>query len=394
MASRYWKLVSLITTWHVAASLCFYAVSAGTPFFRQAFSLTGTEIGLVITVLMLGYAVFLLPFGVATDVFGERRVLTLGLMGLGIGSVFVAAVPSYGMLLPAVFFLGSQYGTATPGTNKAIFDNIETAREHRALGIKQVGPTVGSAIGAILITGTAGLLFWQAGFLIVGGVGLGVAVVFYTAYTRAATLSAPRPAAAGIIRNRPYILLLAAGMCIGAVLYTTVGYTVLYVEEGIGAAVVIGGAALALLQVSSSIGRISVGWLADVLPGAPPVRTGSILTVQILIGGILFRLITTIGTPVHAAVVLAALGFFALGSTGLYYSCISTIVADDDLGSASAGGQLAAVIGGLLTPPAFGYLIDTASYDAAWSLLGGISFVGAGLVALAVYSSDVPVRQR
>lgn len=394
MASRYWKLVSLITTWHVAASLCFYAVSAGTPFFRQAFSLTGTEIGLVITVLMLGYAVFLLPFGVATDVFGERRVLTLGLMGLGIGSVFVAAVPSYGMLLPAVFFLGSQYGTATPGTNKAIFDNIETAREHRALGIKQVGPTVGSAIGAILITGTAGLLFWQAGFLIVGGVGLGVAVVFYTAYTRAATLSAPRPAASGIIRNRPYILLLAAGMCIGAVLYTTVGYTVLYVEEGIGAAVVIGGAALALLQVSSSIGRISVGWLADVLPGAPPARTGSILTVQILIGGILFRLITTIGTPVHAAVVLAALGFFALGSTGLYYSCISTIVADDDLGSASAGGQLAAVIGGLLTPPAFGYLIDTASYDAAWSLLGGISFVGAGLVALAVYSSDVPVRQR
>jgi MFS transporter, ACS family, hexuronate transporter len=387
MERRFWRLVSQVTIWHVAASICYYAIYAGTSLFRDAYSLSGFEVGLVITSLTLGYAIFLLPLGVATDRYGERATLTLGLLGLSFGTVLVALAPSYGVLLVAVFVLGSTYGVATPGTNKAIFDNVDAGRQHRAIGIKQIGPTIGSAVSALLVTGLVGLLFWQSGFLVAAAVGVVCAIVFYATYDGASTAAATYPDFRGLLQNRAYLLLVVAGACIGAGFYTTTGYTVLYVEESVGAAVAVGGGILALLQVFSSVGKIVAGWLADNLPGEPRTRIGVLLSVQALVGGGLFFVVTAVRTPLEAAVAFSALGLFVLGSTGVYYSCISTLVDDDEIGAASAAGQFAATTGGLLAPPVFGYLIDTVGYEAGWAFLGVLSVLAAGFVAAVLLES-------
>ncbi|WP_254523138.1 MFS transporter [Natrinema caseinilyticum] len=387
MIPGYWKLVFQVTGWHIAASICYYAVYAGTPFFRDEFSLSGVAVGLVITSLTLGYATFLLPIGVATDRFGERRTLSVGLAGLGIGSILVAVAPTYGLLLVAVFLLGSTYGTATPGTNKAIFDGVKPSLHHRAIGIKQIGPTMGSAISTLLVTGLVGFFFWQLGFLVAAVGGLAVAAVFYVTYSGTATREATYPDFGGLVGNRSYLLLVTAGICIGAGFYTTTGYTILYLEESVGAAVATGGIILAILQVCSSVGKIAAGWVADTVPRDRRVTTHSILLVQTVAGGVLFFVLTAVETAHAASIVFSALGVFALGSTGLYYSCISTVVPDTEIGAASAVGQFTVTIGGLLAPPLFGYLIDAVSYTAGWSFLGGLSFV-ASLFVLAVLTTS------
>jgi Arabinose efflux permease len=147
------RILSLVFLWQLAASVCYYTVFAATPFFRDEFGLSGTEVGLILTALSLGYAAFLLPLGAMTDRFGERRMLTVGLFGLSIGSVIVAGAWSYPTLLVGTFLLGSLYGTAMPGTNKAIFDNVPVGRQNLAVGIKQVGVTAGSGASALLVTG-------------------------------------------------------------------------------------------------------------------------------------------------------------------------------------------------------------------------------------------------
>lgn len=387
MASRFWKLVSQVTLWHVAASICYYAIYAGTSLFSDAFSLSGFEVGLVITSLTLGYAIFLLPLGVATDRFGEHITLTLGLIGLSVGAFLVALAPTYGLLLVAVFVLGSAYGTATPGTNKAIFDNIEPERQHRAIGVKQIGPTIGSAVSSLLVTGLVGYLFWQAGFLVAAAVGVACALLFYLTYSGTSAAAATYPDFAKLLSNRTYLFLVTAGVCIGAGFYTTTGYTVLYVDEGIGAAVATGGIVLALLQVFSSVGKVLSGWLADTLPGTPRRRIGAILFVQVFLGGFVFFLVTLTETPLEATVVFSVLGFLVLGSTGVYYSCISTVVTDDEIGAASSAGQFAMTFGGLLAPPVFGFLIDTTGYAAAWSFLGALALLGSGFIALVVLTA-------
>lgn len=385
MVSRFWRVVAAVTGWHIAASICYYAVYAGTPLFRDAFGLSGLEVGFVITALTLGYAVFLLPFGVATDRLGERRTLTAGLVGLSLGVVAVSLATSYWLLLAAVFLLGSTYGSATPGTNKAIFDQIDPERQYRAIGIKQVGPTVGSAIGAVLVTGVAGLFFWQFGFLLAAASGLSTAVAFFFLYRGDADAEPSSPDFRGLLSNRAFVVLLPVGVCLGAAFYTTTGYTVLFVEESVGATVATGGLVLAALQLSNSAAKVAAGTLADVLPGSPRARTGGLLAVQAGGGGVLFLALPATETPLAAALVFVGLGVFVLGASGLYYSCISALVDDEEMGAASAAGQLAVTVSGLFAPPTFGYLVDTTGYWAAWGFLGGLSFLAAGFALLVVF---------
>ncbi len=380
MSTRFWRIVSLITVWHIAASVCYYAIYAGTPLFRNAFDLSGVQIGFIITALSLGYAAFLLPFGIATDRFGERRTLTLGLLGLSTGVFAVTVAPSYWLLLVAAFFIGTMYGSATPGTNKAIFDGIDESRQHRAIGIKQVGPTVGSAVGAVLVTGLAGIFFWQFGFLVAAALGGGVAALFVLSYRNAERSEATVPDFRGLLSNRPYVVVLLAGFSIGAAFYTATGYTVLFVEESIGAAVATAGLVLAALQIASSAGRIGAGTLADLLPGDPRTRTGGILVAQAVGGGVLFFVLPMTNTVLVAGLVFAGIGVCILGSPGIYYSCISTLVSEEEMGAASAMGQLSMTLSGTVAPPVFGYLVDVSGYAAAWGFLGVLSLVAAGFL--------------
>jgi MFS family permease len=383
MNRRFWRIVLLVTVWHIAASACYYAIYAGTPLFRNAFDLSGFEIGLVITALSLGYATSLLPFGIATDRFGERRTLTVGLFGLAVGVLGVTLAPTYWLLLAAAFAVGLMYGSATPGTNKAIFDGIEEGSQHRAIGIKQIGPTAGSAIGAVVVTGLAGLFFWQFGFFLTAAAAAAIAALFLLLYRDSERAEATVPDFRGLLSNRPYVVVLLAGFSIGAAFYTATGYTVLFVEESVGATVAVGGLVLASLQVASSVGRIGAGTLADVLPGAPRTRTGALLFVQATGGGLLFLLLPFSDTVLLAGIAFAGIGLCILGSPGLYYSCISTLVPEDELGAASAMGQLSMTLSGTVAPPIFGYLVDVSGYLAAWGFLGGLSFL-AGALLLAV----------
>ncbi|WP_265110815.1 MFS transporter [Halosolutus halophilus] len=393
MDRSYWRTVGLVLSWQIAASLCYYAVYAATPFFRDEFALSRFRVGLVIMMVTFGYALFLLPLGALTDRFGERRTLTLGLVGLAAAAVIVAVAPTFALLLVATFILGSLYGTAMPGTNKAIYDNIPSGRQNTAVGIKQVGVTAGSGASALLITGLAGVLFWQSGFLVAASFGLLVAVLFYVLY-RGSEMGGPAeyPNFRALLSNRPYRSLVLSGLFLGAAVFTTSGYTVLYVEESVGASVAFGGIVLALLQTSGSAGRVAMGWLSDVLPGDPRIRIGGILFVQTLSSVALFIVASTTSTPLSAAIVFSALGFFVLGLTGIYYSCMATLVEVEEIGGATAGGQFALTTGGLVAPPAFGYLADTVGYRESWLLLAAGCMVAA-LLILRVIRIEPPTTQ-
>ncbi|MGM0388288.1 MAG: MFS transporter [Natrinema limicola] len=380
-----WQTVVLVTTWQIAASICYYTVFAATPFFRDAFGLTRFSVGLVVTTLTLGYAVFLIPLGALTDRFGERVTLTLGLFGLAAGAVLVAGAPTYTLLLAAVFVLGSMYGTAMPGTNKAVFDTVDPNHQNLAMGIKQVGVTGGSGSSALLITGLAGVLFWQAGFLVAAGVGSVVAIGFYLTYSSDSRDSANGyPDFRALLSNRSYVALTAAGFFLGAALFTTTGYTVLYVEESIGASVTFGGVVLALVQVFGSVGRVLTGWLSDVLPGEPRVRIGLVLIVQSLGSAAMFVVVAATTAERGAAIAFSALGFFVLGYTGVYYSVMATLVRADEMGGATAGGQLALTSGALVAPPVFGSLADTVGYRTGWLFLAAVVTTAAVLLVYVV----------
>ena len=375
-----WRSVFAIAGWQTAASLCYYSIFAATAFVRAEFDLSRTLVGVFLTAAMVGYTLNLFPSGAAVDGFGEARVMVAGLLGLGGGVVAVSLAPTYALLLAAGVLLGAAYATAMPASNKGIVAAAPRGRENLAMGVKQVGVTAGSGAASLVVTGVAAVFAWQYGFWAIAVVAVGYAAAFSLTYAGTeGTGSFRRPDFSGLGRNRAYLLLVAAGLFVGASIFSLLGYVILYVQDVVGAGAAAGGVVLALAQMTGSVGRVGSGSLADRLGSARGAATVSLAQ---LAGAVVLFALLALGslTLPLAGVVFGALGLTVLGMTGVYYSCMGDLVAGDEVGTATAGGQTAINVGGLLAPPAFGFLADNAGYDAGWAMLAVLTGLGAVLL--------------
>lgn len=375
---REWRGVGLVGGWQLTASLCFYAVFASTGFIRDGFGLSGFLTGVAVTAVMLGYTVALAGAGAAVDAYGERPAMLAGLALLGVGMVAVAVAPTYPWLLAALVFVGMAYATAMPATNRAVLVVAPEGRRNIAMNVKQVGVTAGSGLSALLVTiaGTNG--DWRIGFLVAAAVAAVVALAFARDYRgRPGSGELALPDVRGLLGVAGYQGLLLAGLFLGAAVFTTTGYIVVYMRDSpVAAAAGFAGATFAGVQVTGSVGRLVGGAIADRLPGEADA-SAVVLVGQSVLTGVGFVAVALAGAPVPAAVAFLALGLFVLGFPGVYYACLTGLVPDEEVGAATAGGQTALNAGGLLAPPAFGYLADAAGYAIGWYALAVVALLAA-----------------
>ncbi|MFC7156452.1 MFS transporter [Halomarina halobia] len=376
-----WRSVAAVAGWQTAASLCYYSVFAATGFVREAFDLSAALVGVFLTAAMVGYTVALFPSGAAVDALGEKRVMLVGLVGLAAAAVGVSFAPSYALLLLAGAALGSAYSTAMPASNRGIVASAPAGRENLAMGLKQVGVTAGSGAASLVVTGVAAVAAWQAGFWVIAAVAGGYALGFLALYdgTEGSGTVAP-PDLSGLGANRAYVLLVLAGFFVGASIFTTLGYVILYVEDVVGRSAAVGGVVLALAQVTGSLGRVGAGGLADRLGGARGAATVALAQVAVAVGLFALLALEIESLPVTVAL-FAGVGVSVLGAMGVFYSCMSDLVDVDEVGAATAGGQTAINVGGIVAPPAFGLLADSAGYAAGWGLLAGCALLATLLLA-------------
>jgi MFS family permease len=369
-ASATWRAVGSVSGWQTAASTCYYSVFAATALLREQFELSRALVGVVLTAAMLGYTVALFPSGAAVDGYGEKRLLIASLCGLGAMTAAVSVAPSYLTLLGAAALLGAAYAPAMPGTNRAIVTSVAPARRNFAMGVKQVGVTAGSGASALVINGLAAAVAWQTGFWAIALLALVATVGFTRFYTDdGGDGRLELPDLRGLGDDPAYRRLVGAGFFVGASLFTTVGYTVLYVDEAVGTGVAFAGLVLTVAQVTGSLGRLGGGALAD------RVGTGAGGAVAVMVGQVALGLVALgalalgVYSPLLTTGLFALVGVSVLGTTGLYYSIVGDLVREADIGAASAGGQMAVNGGGLLAPPLFGVLADAAGYRAGWAFL-------------------------
>ncbi|MFC4359800.1 MFS transporter [Halobium salinum] len=375
-----WRTVAAVAGWQTAASLCYYTVFAATGVLRDAFGLSEALVGVVVTAAILGYTAMLFPSGALVDGFGEKPAMVGGLVALAAAAVTVSLAPSYALLLVAAAALGAAYSTAMPASNRGIVAGAPPGRANLAMGLKQVGVTAGSAGASLVVTGVAAVAAWQFGFGVVAAVALAYAAVFALVYDGTdgdGTLSVPD--LSGLSANGAYLRLVGSGLFLGATLFTALGYVVLYVQDVIGASPVVAGGVLAFTQVTGSLGRVGAGSLADRLGGAG--GAAAVALGQTAVGAGLFALLATgVDSLPVALVVFGAIGLSVYGSTGVFYSCLGSLVDDDELGAATAGGQTAINAGGLVVPPLFGLLVERGGYEGGWALLAASAALAAVLL--------------
>ena len=155
------------------------------PAMTQAFGISDSALGLVMTVYT-GPAIILAPlFGVVADLYGRRLLLAWGLVLFGLSGTAIAFAPTFGWVLALRAIQGIGFSAVIPLTIVLIGDLLEGDSEVGGQGLKvfldRIGYLVFPPLGGIL---AAIAWFWPfALYLIV--VPLGLMILFWMPETKA-----------------------------------------------------------------------------------------------------------------------------------------------------------------------------------------------------------------
>ena len=157
------KLLALVSLGWIFNYAHRMAVPPLLPIIKSEFGIGNAEAGLLMTALLLPYALIQVPAGYLGDRFGRKRLLALSIFGYSVSSAmlffasryweFVAFRALYG------FFSGLYYAPAT-----ALIAETYGERKGSALGVFMLGPPVGSGIVPLLVVPVALNLGWRYAF--------------------------------------------------------------------------------------------------------------------------------------------------------------------------------------------------------------------------------------
>lgn len=169
----------------VAANVSFSAAAAGIPttalWLRGDYRLDNGELGLVLGALGLGVAISELPWGLATDRWGDRPILLGGLAGTALALLLMATcvVPAAGItpalawLVSTMCLVGLCGGSVNGASGRAVMRWFAAGERGLAMSIRQTAVPLGGGLGALLLPWLAA----SHGFAAVYGVLAGLCAV-------------------------------------------------------------------------------------------------------------------------------------------------------------------------------------------------------------------------
>jgi MFS transporter, ACS family, hexuronate transporter len=370
----FWLLIAQVMVAFVGRSLGPLGVLIG-----EDLSLTKAQIGMLPAALFFGQAAVSIPAGFMTDRFGSKKLLLLLSLCLGISFISMTLVSEFWLLLLCVTVGGLGYGGMHPTSNRGIIYWFSLQKRGTAMGIKQMGVTLGSALAGVILLPIASSFGWRPTVFIASVLLLLVGLTSYYFYkdpfqknnvsTRKENRNWRR-SLWNMFQNRPLFLvslsalgLIGAQMCLNT-------YVVIYSYEKIGLSLFLSGLLLVISEVSGSLGRMAWGIISDLIFKGERLIILIFISILTLICSLTMSFLPS-GTPFFIMVFIVALfGFTVSGFNGIWMNLASELVPQEQSGLSSGFSITLGSIGAVIVPPIFGFMVDYYStFSAGWYLL-------------------------
>ncbi|RLM56454.1 MFS transporter [Halobellus sp. Atlit-31R] len=148
------------------------------PYLREAFGLSLSVAGLLVTILWLGSAIGQLPGGILADRYSERLMMTAGATVVAVAVAAVAAAPTPLALFAATGFVGLGQ-SLYPIARITILATIYPDRIGSALGVTMATGDLGQTVLPPIAGALAAAVLWQAGFAFIIPLLIGSAVALW-----------------------------------------------------------------------------------------------------------------------------------------------------------------------------------------------------------------------
>jgi MFS family permease len=329
------------------------------------------EAGLLAAAPNVGVLLTLVLWGAATDRWGERGVLVLGLLLTAIATVGAIFAQGYVALGIAFLVAGMGSACASSASGRVVIGWFPAERRGLAMGIRQMAQPLGVGIAAIAVPA-----------LVASG-SLPPALVFGAAFTGIMAaicavfiVNPPRPARATDAEGRPAnpyrgdrtlvrIHLVSALLVVPQYVLATFGLVWLIVDQGWTP--LVAGALVAISQIVGAIGRIGAGVLSD--------RVGSRLRPLrwVALAGIPLLLLTAGAGELHIAPLVAVSYLLAscvsVADNGLAFTAVAEIAGSHWSGRALGAQNTGQFLAAAAVAPLVGALIGVVGYSLAFVLI-------------------------
>jgi MFS family permease len=185
------------------------------PQFRQLWSLSGSEAGLISGIYFAGYIVAVPVLSALTDRLDPRRIYVLSLLGGAMTALGFAAFAD-GAASAALwrFLQGAAFGGAHMPGMRALCDAVPAERQTRSVAVYTSSFTVGVSLSYALSGALAEAFGWRSGFALLAAGPLAAAaiarLVLPPPSRASATVSSWLPPLGSIFRNRRALVFICA----------------------------------------------------------------------------------------------------------------------------------------------------------------------------------------
>jgi ACS family glucarate transporter-like MFS transporter len=183
-----WRILLLLLLISIITYIDRVNISVAARQMMPALGLTDLQMGQIFSAFVFGYALFQIPGGWLGDRWGPRRVLTLAVIWWSIFTALTAIAPTLplanligvmGSLMVVRFLIGIGEAAALPNFNRAVANWHPPHERGLGIGITIGGIGVGSALTPPLTAWIMVNYGWQTAFYVAGGLGIGIALLWY-----------------------------------------------------------------------------------------------------------------------------------------------------------------------------------------------------------------------
>lgn len=265
------------------------------PFMRQEFNLNYTRAATITSAFSISGGLSQLPSGWLADRIGPTYLITMGILGVAIGGLFVGLSQSYLMLLAALVFMGLMSGGYHPASTPLISMSVPVHQRGRAVGFHLVGGTSMFFAAPILAGLISGVWGWNWAYLALAIPSsiFGISFFFYLKkrYGKAQveamkkTLTEEHPPQPGYKRRLwAFLIMMVLGGGAGATIHS---FLTLYIVDILGAPKDHAAMAMSLVFLPGFYGAPLGGLISDKIGSAKVI-----IATDILSGLIIFWLVS------------------------------------------------------------------------------------------------------
>ena len=351
------------------------------PLLHAQRGLTLAQAGLLAAAPSLGLVLSLVAWGAATDRWGERRILVIGLVIATLAVVGASFVDGYLALGLILVVAGIGAASTNAASGRVVVGWFPKERRGLAMGIRQSCQPLGTAVAALVIpplvaSGTIAPAFiFGAVLLAISAIGCLVLIVDPARPERVrveGTSDNPYRRDGTLLRiHLVSILLVVPQFALST--FGLVWFVVAFHWSTLAAGIVV-----ATAQFLGAGGRIAVGVLSD--------RVGSRLRPLrwVAVVGIVLLLLTAgagaLDWSVAAAICYVLASCVSVADNGLSFTAVAEFAGPHWSGRALGAQNTGQFLGAAIVAPAVGALIGLVGYPAAFALVAIAPAVAAPLV--------------